>query len=90
VIVRVAVEPGLEPGCDLTAALLGLSALRPPLVTLDLGGLGAISCLTMGVLMTFRRGLVRAGGRVRLAANLQAPVRAALERAGLLDLFGAP
>ena len=30
-----------------------------------------------------------AGGQVRLAGALQEPVRAALERAGLLGLFGA-
>jgi anti-anti-sigma regulatory factor len=74
----------------LTTALLGLSALRPPLVTLDLSGLTALSCLTMGDLVALRRGLVRAGGRVRLAAGLQQPVREALERAGLFALFGSP
>jgi anti-anti-sigma factor len=60
---------------------------RPKLVTLDLSGLKLLSCLAMGTLVTFRRGVVRAGGRVRLAAALQGPVRESLERAGLLTLF---
>ena len=90
VVVRLVGEAGVRRADELTAALLGLSALRPPLVTLDLSGLHAISCLTMGVLVTFRRGIIRAGGRVRLAAALQQPVRAALEGAGLFALFGMP
>jgi anti-anti-sigma factor len=90
VVVRIANEAGVKKACELPAALLGLSALRPPLVTLDLSGLSAVSCLAMGVLVTFRRGVVRAGGRVRLASALQPPVRAALERAGLFALFGSP
>jgi hypothetical protein len=44
----------------------------------------------MRVLVEFRRGLVRAGGQARLAAALREPVREALERAGLLALFGSP
>jgi anti-anti-sigma regulatory factor len=88
VVIRLAKEPGVRQAGELSAALLGLSALRPPQVTLDLSGLNVVSCLTLGVLEAFRRGLVRAGSRVRLAAAMQEPVRAALERAGLLTLFG--
>jgi anti-anti-sigma regulatory factor len=89
VFVRVAGEGCFGQADALAAGLLGLSARRPSLVTLDLSGLDCVSCLTMGVLATFRRGVVRAGGRVRLAASLQEPVREALERAGLLALFGS-
>ena len=67
-----------------------MSALRPPLVTLDLSGLCAVSCLSVGDLLTFRRGLVRAGSRVRLVGTSQEHVRAALNRVGLLALFGSP
>jgi len=88
VVVRLIGEAGVRRADELTAALLGLSALRPGLVTLDLSRLNAVSCLSMGVLVAFRRGIVRAGGRVRLAAALQRPVRAALEGAGLFALFG--
>ena len=90
VVVRVAGKGCVAQADALAAGLLGLSARRPALLTLDLSGLNCLSCLSMGVLVTFRRGLVRAGGRVRLAASLQESVRAALERAGLFDLFGSP
>jgi anti-anti-sigma regulatory factor len=70
--------------------LLGLSALRPPLVTLDLGELSFVSSLALGVMLAFRRGIVRAGGSVCLAPTLQDPVRAALERTELLALFAPP
>jgi anti-anti-sigma factor len=68
--------------------LLRLAALRLPLVTFDLSGLHFISSLAMGVLVAFRRGLVRCGGRVRLHHVLCPEVREALERANLLELFG--
>jgi anti-anti-sigma regulatory factor len=90
VVVRLTGDPGIRQAGELTAALVGLSALRPPIVTLDLSRLHAISCLTLGDLAAFRRGLVRAGSRVCLGAGLQQPVRAALERAGLLVLFDSP
>jgi anti-anti-sigma factor len=90
VIVRVAGEVRLGQVDELAAALLCLSARRPALVTLDLSGLSFISSLAMGVLVTFRRGVVRAGGRVRLADTLQGSVREALVRAELLALFDSP
>jgi len=90
VVVRVAGKGCVGQADALAAGLLRLSARRPSLVTLDLSGLSCISCLAMSVLVTFRRGVVHAGGRVRLAASFQEPVRAALERAGLLVLFGSP
>jgi anti-anti-sigma factor len=89
-VVRVAGEASFELAGDLEGVLLRLSLRRPPRVTLDLSGLTFVSSLAMGVLVAFRRGVVRAGGRVRLAAALQRPVRESLERAGLLTLFGPP
>jgi anti-anti-sigma factor len=90
VVVRVAGEAGVRQAAELTAALLGPSAGRPALVTLDLAGLNFISSLAMGVLVSFRRGVVRAGGLVRLAPGLQEPVHEALERARVLALLGWP
>jgi hypothetical protein len=89
-IVRVAGKGCVGQADALAAALLGPGARRSALVTLNLSGLNCLACLTMGVLVAFRRGVVRVGGRVRLAASLQKPVRAALEGAGLLALFGLP
>lgn len=90
VIVLVIGEVGLGQVDELAAALLWLSARRPKLLTLDLSGLTFISSLAMGVLVSLRRGVVRAGGRVRLAATLQGPVREALVRADLFALFKSP
>jgi anti-anti-sigma factor len=89
-IIRIAGKGCTAHADALATCLLGLSARRPSLVCLDLGGLTCISSLAMGVLVTFQRGVVRAGGRVRLAETLQESVRAALQRAGLLTLFGSP
>jgi anti-anti-sigma factor len=90
VVVRIAGEAPVGQAGQLADALLGVSCRRPRLVTLDLAGLSFISSLAMGVLVAFRRGIVRAGSRVRLAAPLQEPVRQALARAELLTLFGWP
>ena len=89
-VVRIAGEASFRLAGDLEVVLLRLSLRRPPLVTLDLSGLHFVSSLAMGALVAFHRGVVRAGGRVRLAAALQWPVRECLERAGLLILFGPP
>jgi anti-anti-sigma factor len=90
VVIRLAGAAGIDQVGKLERALLGVSARRPPLVTLDLAELSDVSCLALGVLTTFRRGIVRAGGTVRLAAGLQPPVREALERTGLFALFDLP
>jgi hypothetical protein len=86
-VVRLAGEAGVGHARRLAMELAGVSVHRPSLVTLNLASLEAISSLVMGVLEAFRRGIVRAGGRVRLEAALTGPVRAAMERAGLLALL---
>jgi anti-anti-sigma regulatory factor len=88
VVVRLAGSGGFNKADALTAILPPLSAGRPSLVTLDLSKLNFLSSLVMDELVSFRRGVVRTGGRVRLAGTLQQPVREALERTGLLALFG--
>jgi anti-anti-sigma factor len=67
--------------------LLAPAARRPAVVTLDLSELRSISSLAMGVLVAYRRGVIRAGGRVFLAGALQPAVHEALARAELFDLF---
>jgi anti-anti-sigma factor len=89
-IVRIAGKGCVGQADTLAAGLRRPSARRPALVTLDLSGLSCVSSLAMGVLVRFRHGVVRGGGRVRLAGSLQEPVRAAVERAGLLALFDSP
>jgi anti-anti-sigma factor len=65
----------LAPGC------------HPAVVTLDLSELRSISCLAMGVLVAYQRSVVRTGGHVRLAEQMQPAVKEVLTRAGLFDLF---
>jgi len=90
VVVRLSGEAGVGQAGELAAALLRLSARRTPLLTLDLSELCFISSLAMGLLADFRRGVVRSGRRVRLAAGLDESVRETLNRAGLLALFSLP
>ena len=71
----------------LLGALQAPAARRPAVVTLDLSQLRSISSLAMGVLVAYRRSVVRTGGRVRLTHELQPAVREALTRAELLELF---
>jgi anti-anti-sigma factor len=86
-VIRLRGEARTEFAGALTDCLLSYAARRPAVVTLDLNELRSISSLAMGVLAGFRRGVARAGGRVRLAEGLQPEVREALARAELLDLF---
>ena len=86
-VIRVKGEARAEFAGALLDGLLGPTARRPALVTLDLSELRFISSLAMGVLVTFRRSVVRTGGRVRLAEELQPAVKEALMRAELFDLF---
>jgi anti-anti-sigma factor len=85
---RVAIrgEASFDQAEVLSAHLLRLPLDGHSLVVLDLSGLTSLSCLAMGALVEYRRGLWRRGIEVRLA-NIQAPVWLALERAGLGDLF---
>jgi anti-anti-sigma factor len=89
VIIHISGVAGVNQSGALLSGLLAASACRPSVVTLDLSDLRFLSSIAMGVLMTYRRGVVRAGGRVRLAELLQPEVREALARVGLCDLFEA-
>jgi anti-anti-sigma factor len=87
VVVRVKGEATVVAASTLDRSLLPLTARRPRLVTLDLSELRCLSTLAMGVLLRYRRAVVRAGGRVRLTVTLQPQVQEALGRAELLELF---
>jgi anti-anti-sigma factor len=88
-IIRVKGEARVECAGALLDGLQAPAARRPAVVILDLSELRSISCLAMGVLVAYRRGVVRAGGRVRLAESLQPAVHEALARAKLFGLFEA-
>ena len=85
-IVRIVGEAGIDNVSTLEGELLKISALRPPLVVFDLSGLDFIASLGMGALMSFRQGVVRNGGTVRVAAA-QPAVLDAFKRACLNALF---
>src|SRR5262249_45089217 len=59
---------------------------HPSLIVFDMAGIGFAASLFMGALVAFRRGIVRNGGQVRLAA-LQPNVEAAFRTARLGELF---
>jgi anti-anti-sigma factor len=86
-LIQVEGEANVQSAGALMDGLLRPTARRPLVVILDLSGLRSISCLAMGVLVAYRRGVVRNGGRVLLAEQLQPSVRESLTRAELLDLF---
>jgi anti-anti-sigma factor len=75
----------LEAG-NLEAALMRVEARRPSLVTFDLSELHFLSSLVLSMLVAYRRGSVRRGGRVRLL-GLQPSVRETIEQARLASLF---
>jgi anti-anti-sigma factor len=85
--IRVRGEADDRQAGPLQADLLDPAALRAEAVTLDLSGLRSLSGLALSVLAAYRGGVGRRGGRVRLLPQLQPEVRAALERAGVLELF---
>jgi len=89
-LIRIEGVAGVNQSDVLETGLLVASALRPALVTLDLSDLLFISSLAMGVLVTYRASVVRAGGSVRLQEPLRPEVRAALERTRILALFERP
>jgi anti-anti-sigma factor len=86
-VIQVKGEARVECVDALLDGLLTATACRPAVVTLDLTELRSISSLAMGALTAYRRGVVRTGGRVRLARELQPAVHEALARAELLSLF---
>jgi anti-anti-sigma factor len=86
-VIRLKGEAGVGCAGALLDGLLTHSAHRPAVVTIDLSELRSISCLAVGVLAAYRRGVARTGGRVRLAGEVQPAVRESLVRADLYELF---
>lgn len=85
-VVRVAGDVDMGAAEALGHRLTPICARRPPLVVLDLSGVGFIGSLGLGSLVTFHRALERCGGRVRVAA-VQPRVWEVFTRARLQSLF---
>jgi anti-anti-sigma factor len=79
-------EASFDQAEVISAQLLRLPLDGYSLVVLDLAELTSLSCLAIGALVDYRRGVWRRGVEVRLA-NVQAKVWLALESAGLGKLF---
>ena len=79
-------EASFDQAEVISALLLRISLDGYSLVVLDLAELTFLSALAMGALVAYRRGLERRGVEVRLA-NVQEPIRSALEMARLWTLF---
>jgi anti-anti-sigma factor len=86
-VVRVKGEATSHCAGALLDGLLTAAAHRPDLVTIDLTQLRFISSTAMGVLVTFRRAVIRWGGQLRIAPNIHPSVREALAQAELLELL---
>jgi hypothetical protein len=85
--VRLRGQVGVMEMGALEAVLLRLAARRPACVIFELSKLESTSSMAMGLLVAYRRGVVRAGGRAGLAADIQPGVREALDRGRLMSLF---
>jgi anti-anti-sigma factor len=86
-VIQIKGEARADSAGALLNGLLSPAARRSPIVILDLSELRSISCLALGVLRNYCRGVVRNGGRVRLGQYLQPEVKEALKQADLVDLF---
>jgi anti-anti-sigma factor len=79
-VIRVTGEARANGVRALLDALPAPTACRPRVVTLDLSELRYMSCLALGVLRIYCRRVVRTGGQVRLAKELQPGVKETLRR----------
>jgi anti-anti-sigma factor len=87
VVIHLKGEANFDEADALAGSLMAPATRREACVNLDLTELKSISCLAMRVLVDYRRGVVRTGGRVRLAGALQPAVHEAFARARLFELF---
>ncbi len=85
-IVALKGEAGFQDVSTLQFHLRQLLSRRLALVLLDVSELRFIASLGLGVLVEFRRGLLRTGGRLKLT-GLRPHVLEAFRRARLDDLF---
>jgi len=86
VLVRLTGEAAIGCVDRLQSSLVRVTALHPSLIVFDLAGIAFAASLFMGALVSFRRGVVRNGGQVRLAA-MQPKVESAFRSARLEELF---
>jgi len=86
IVVRLKGTAGIAGAQSLDRALTSLLARRPRLVVMDLCEVQAMASLAMGQLVAAQRAIVRAGGKMRLAA-VQPMVLSSLTHARLDTVF---
>ncbi len=85
-IVRLVGSAGYPSADPLQVALTQLTAMRPTAVVFDAADLDFVCSMVLGVLVSFRRAMVRNNSRVSLAA-LKPAVLSAFETSRLNELF---
>jgi anti-anti-sigma factor len=86
VLIRIEGSLGIGEADRLQAYLQKFSAQRPSVVLLDLAAVPLVSALVLGVMVEFRRGLVRAGCHLYLTA-IHPGALEAIRRTGLENHF---
>ena len=86
VVAQIIGEAGVADVDALELQLRKVAASRSPLVVLDLSQLRFISSLGMGILVAFRKGIVRENHKMRVA-GMQPMVAEAFAHARLGDVF---
>ncbi|HTL28345.1 MAG TPA: STAS domain-containing protein [Tepidisphaeraceae bacterium] len=86
VIAKLDGEAGVDEADELSRNLRLLTAAKPAVAILDLGGLSYIASMGIGALVRFRNDLTQAGGRV-LIANCRPLVFDTFRHAGLQRVF---
>jgi anti-anti-sigma factor len=86
VVVKIIGDVGVGDSGPMETGLMRVSAGHPQLVILDMSGVGFISSLGMGSLVSFRQGIVGRGGKV-LIAEATTNVSTAIKRARLDSLL---
>ncbi len=82
VIVTLVGAADIPGAAVLERQLLGVTVQHPKQVVLDLSGLTFLSSLSMGTIMSFRRGCVGWGGKLTLA-GANSMIQGSLRHAGL-------
>lgn len=86
IVIRLEGEAGLAAADGIQAPFNAVIARRPAVVVLDLAGLLFAASLFLGTMVGFRRGVVRQGGRVKIA-GLTDRMRDILTSTRLIELF---
>jgi anti-anti-sigma factor len=86
VVIRLEGDAGLKAADGLQVPLQRITGARPPLVIFDLAELQFAASLFLGLLVNFRRGLIKHGTRFQMAA-VRPNIRELLQITRLEEFF---